>query len=492
MRFSSWAPFLFTLPITGVLAKGQIPVVDGVIGGVRNNTDAAPKVKEAATLAPLATTPGKLRVTMNSGVCETTKNVTTASGYGDLTANESIFFWYFDARNNASTAPLSLWFNGGPGSSSMYGLVQELGPCRISNDSSTVTLNPFSWNTHSNLLVIDQPVGTGFSHGTTTVGTSAQAAADVWTFLQIFLADTRFAHLAANDLAIWTESYGGHYGPAFAAHFLAQNAAIDAGQASGVKLNLKTLGIGNGLTDPLSQYPGYMTYAGTNAYKAIVSAATIASANSSWSSSSGCKAQITRCNSASGTNSVCSAAQSFCNNNILSRCAGSRDVYDVRSGSNDPYPPDFTTWINAQRTKIGAEVAWVDSSNAVYNNFASTGDWMRTQLPNLDVVINAGVRTHLFNGDADYIVNYQGVENMLKVMTNKYAAELNAQSFATYTVGGKQAGLVKNAGGLSYLRVFQAGHEVPAYKNPVTGLQTGEAAFQMFTQTMAGGELFST
>lgn len=29
-------------------------------------------------------------------------------------------------------------------------------------------------------LYIDQPVGVGFSHGTTTVGTSQQAAADVW------------------------------------------------------------------------------------------------------------------------------------------------------------------------------------------------------------------------------------------------------------------------------------------------------------------------
>ncbi|KAJ7790458.1 carboxypeptidase D [Mycena leptocephala] len=114
-------------------------------------------------------------------------------------------FWYFDARTNASTAPLALWFDGGPGSSSMIGLLQENGPCRITNDSSSVKLNPYSWNNEVNMLFIDQPIGAGFSHGPESVGTS-QEAADVWTFLQIFLADSKFSHLAANGLAIWTES----------------------------------------------------------------------------------------------------------------------------------------------------------------------------------------------------------------------------------------------------------------------------------------------
>jgi carboxypeptidase C (cathepsin A) len=43
-------------------------------------------------------------------------------------------------------------------------------------------------------------------------------------------------------------SYGGHYGPVFAAHFLSQNAAIAAGTITGIHLNLHVLGIGNGLT----------------------------------------------------------------------------------------------------------------------------------------------------------------------------------------------------------------------------------------------------
>lgn len=68
-------------------------------------------------------------VTLNC-VLETTPGVYQASGYGDLTATESIWcvvhqviqvdkfiarhrFWFFAARKNSDTAPLALWFNGG-------------------------------------------------------------------------------------------------------------------------------------------------------------------------------------------------------------------------------------------------------------------------------------------------------------------------------------------------------------------------------------------
>ncbi|KAF7308337.1 Carboxypeptidase [Mycena chlorophos] len=488
MRFSWAATALFALPsVLAAGSKGQFPVIDGVIGGIRNNT----RVQEEAVLASKKTTPGKLRVVENSGICETTKGVYQASGYGDLTSKESIFFWYFDARNNASSAPLTLWFNGGPGSSSMLGLFQELGPCRITNNSESVTLNPYSWNTNSNLLVIDQPVGAGFSHGTSTVGTSLEAASDIWKFIQIFLADSRFAHLANVDLAIWTESYGGHYGPTFASYFLSQNEAIANGTATGVTLNLKTLAIGNGLTDPISQYPGYISYATSNPYGALVSSSTIKTATNAWSSSKGCEAQIKACNNG-GSNSVCSSAQSYCNNNILSALIGDHDVYYVLSGSDDPYPPDITSYLGGIQSKIGAEVTWQMTSDTVYNNFAETGDWMRTVLPLLDAVVDAGIRVHLYNGDADFIVNYQGVEDMMATMSNKYSSEFNKQSFGTYTVGGKDAGEYKNAGGFSYLRVTLSGHQVPAYQNVRTGLAFGEAAFQMFTQVMSGGELVST
>ncbi|KAJ7456052.1 Alpha/Beta hydrolase protein, partial [Mycena latifolia] len=318
-------------------------------------------------LKQFATTPGKLRVTVNSGICETTKNVYQASGYGDLTSKESVWFWYFDARKNASTAPLSLWFNGAPGSSSMIGLLQELGPCRISNNINSVKLNLHSWSNEVNMLFIDQPIGVGFSHGTKSVGTSQEAAADVWKFLQIFLADSRFLHLAVNDLAIWTESYGGHYGPTFASYFLSQNDKISAGTATGVNLNLKVLGIGGGLTVRIFCIATYISYANANPYERLVPTSTIKNANLSWSSFKGCKAQITSCGNG-GSNSVYSSAQNYCNN-ILSPLIGNHDVYYVP----DLYPPDITSYI---ADDISVEVDWQMTNDDVYSSFAETGDWM--------------------------------------------------------------------------------------------------------------------
>ncbi|KIM38249.1 hypothetical protein M413DRAFT_420804 [Hebeloma cylindrosporum] len=470
-----------------VALGGQIPVVGGVLGGVP--APVSPAAKRTQSLQTTATTPGKLRVVENSGICETTPGVFQASGYGDLTATESIWFWFFAARNNPDTAPLALWFNGGPGSSSMIGLFQEHGPCRITNDSSSVTHNPFSWNNNANVLYIDQPVGVGFSHGDLKVGTSQQAASDIWTFMQIFLSDSRFSKYQPNNLAIWTESYGGHYGPTFAAFFLSQNAAIAAGTLSGLKLNLKVLGVGDGLTDPLVQYPGYITYAANNPYHPLVSSSVISRANSSWTSSGGCKAQITSCYNG-GSNSVCSKAQNFCNNNILSPLAGNFDVYYVPTKNPDPYPPDITNYLNSVGPTAGAEVTWQETNTNVYSNFAATGDWMRNSRPNLEAVINAGVRTIIYDGDADYILNFNGVEAMVNSLNTQFTTLFQQQAFQSYTVAGQATGMFKNAGTFSYVRIFGAGHEVPAYK--FGSLAYGQAAAQMFTQIMAGQSLSPT
>ena len=79
--------------LSGLLAHArQIPVVNGVIGGVPadeewSHVDIAAK----PAVTPAATTPGKLRVVENSGICETTPGVYQASGYGDITSSESIW-----------------------------------------------------------------------------------------------------------------------------------------------------------------------------------------------------------------------------------------------------------------------------------------------------------------------------------------------------------------------------------------------------------------
>ena len=103
------------------------------------------------------------------GVCETTPGVASYSGYIALNETTNMLFWFFEARNNPEDAPLTLWLNGGPGSDSLIGLLQELGPCNVTENLET-QLNPYAWNELSNMLFLSQPVGVGFSYETTEVG----------------------------------------------------------------------------------------------------------------------------------------------------------------------------------------------------------------------------------------------------------------------------------------------------------------------------------
>ena len=92
-----------------------------------------------------------------TGICEQGLNAKSCSGYVDVSENQHIFFWFFEARNvDPEDAPLTVWSNGGTGSSSMIGLFQENGPCQVDIDGNAYS-NPYSWSNVSNMIFIDQP-----------------------------------------------------------------------------------------------------------------------------------------------------------------------------------------------------------------------------------------------------------------------------------------------------------------------------------------------
>ncbi|KAF7290334.1 Carboxypeptidase [Mycena chlorophos] len=81
--------------------------------------------------------------------------------------NATLFFWAFEKTNGSLTAanttdPWIIWLNGGPGSSSMIGLMTENGPIQVTGTYSIVE-NEFSWNKQADIFWVDQPVGTGYS-----------------------------------------------------------------------------------------------------------------------------------------------------------------------------------------------------------------------------------------------------------------------------------------------------------------------------------------
>lgn len=214
-----------------------------------------------------------------TGICELDPNVKSYSGYAEVDKDQHIFFWFFEARNvDPLTAPLTVWMNGGPGSSSEIGLLGELGPCRVDINGS-VHNNPYSWSAVSNMLFVDQPTMVGFSYSipvpgylddegdvvvlkegescpdnaTDTCGTwslpdlsltansTTNAAPNFWKTLQGFMG--AFPQYSRNGFHYSSESYGGHYGPVYNAYIEEQNAKDIPGAT---KISVETVLIGNG------------------------------------------------------------------------------------------------------------------------------------------------------------------------------------------------------------------------------------------------------
>ncbi len=134
-------------------------------------------------------------------------------------------------------------------------------------------------------------------------------------------------------------------------------------------------------------------------------------------------AKLIACNNGE-SNLICSAAQDFCNGKILYALPGIWDLYYVPTANPDPYPPALQPYLQnpAVTSKIGSQptVTWNDYNVGVSSNFHATGDWMRSSLSDLEMAINSGVHTVIYDGDADYICNYMGVEAMVRASSYSF------------------------------------------------------------------------
>ncbi|XP_070758307.1 lysosomal protective protein isoform X2 [Enoplosus armatus] len=159
------------------------------------------------------------------------------SGYLNVADGKHLHYWFAESQKNPSSDPVVLWLNGGPGCSSLDGLLTEHGPFLIQDDGVTLQYNPYSWNKISNMLYLESPAGVGFSYSDDQKYVTNDTEVSMNNYLALKEFFRLFPEFNKNELFLTGESYGGIYIPT-----LAERVMEDA------SLNLQGMAVGNGMS----------------------------------------------------------------------------------------------------------------------------------------------------------------------------------------------------------------------------------------------------
>jgi hypothetical protein len=148
---------------------------------------------------------------------------------------------YVESEGNPDKDPVILWSNGGPGASSLFGLLTEVGPFRVNEFSTrtpeynltgvpTLWRNDYSWSRLGGLVIFDWPPPTGFSYCDDDPEGDGYSCGD-WddtrqaqiSFAALEGFFTKFPERASNGLFLTGESYAGVYIPKLAQQIFEHN-----------------------------------------------------------------------------------------------------------------------------------------------------------------------------------------------------------------------------------------------------------------------------
>lgn len=205
--------------------------------------------------------PVKFKVTSLPGVNGTLPN-DMYTGYIDAGTPPSgvgkmyFHYWCVMSAQNVSTDPVIFWYNGGPGASSLFGLLQEFGPFLLNENSyddaykqsgvPTPQANPWAWSNSNTICALDSPPPIGLSYCSEEGPGGSPTSCGPWTDTSVFAANHKahvtffekiFPELKPNPFYFLGESYAGIYVPGFAEAMM--NDPVPG-------LNFKGFGVGDG------------------------------------------------------------------------------------------------------------------------------------------------------------------------------------------------------------------------------------------------------
>ncbi|XP_051932060.1 lysosomal protective protein isoform X1 [Hippocampus zosterae] len=159
------------------------------------------------------------------------------SGYLNVADGKHLHYWFAESQNSPASDPVVLWLNGGPGCSSLDGLLTEHGPFLVEDDGASLRENPHSWNKIANMLYLESPPGVGFSYSDDGDYATNDTEVSMLNYLALKEFFRLFPELSANPLFLTGESYGGIYIPTLAERVMEDDT-----------LNLQGMAVGNGMS----------------------------------------------------------------------------------------------------------------------------------------------------------------------------------------------------------------------------------------------------
>lgn len=396
-----------------------------------------------------------------------------------------LFFWFFPPGPEGSLDDLIFWTNGGPGCSSLEGLLQENGPFSWSLGQAKPTVNEHSWTNLSSILWVEQPVGTGFSQGVPNAQNEDDVAAQLVGFMQQFL--EVFSELKGKQLYLTGESYAGTYVPYIANYIYENPTLLDLSlqgmwisdpslswdvvqeQIPAVDFVNKYAGLfsfNQTFTDHLEKKAARCNYTGyIDKYVTYPPAGLLPLPGDSVEAAEGCDVWDDIFNNALIINPAFNIYRIWDTYPVL---------WDVLGAPGSIIQSQTPIYFDRKDVKHAihapVDTEWTECSNVnVFPNGDGSLPPAFTVLPN---VVEKNKRTVIVHGLADFVLISEGTRIVIQNMTwnglQGFQTPIVNDSFIVDGVGA--FGTMHSERGLTYYEVVLSGHMVPQFA-PVAGIQ---------------------
>ncbi|CAH2085504.1 unnamed protein product [Euphydryas editha] len=370
--------------------------------------------------------------------------------YVEVRPGAHLFYWLYYADGTiveADRKPLIIWIQGGPGlAATALANFAEIGPL-------TMDMRPrnHTWVNGRNLLLIDHPVGTGFSYAESKsllVKTDKDAAKDLLRVIKEFLKTHK--EFRKTPTYLFGQSYGGKLCPrlGYYLHTAIRNKRL--------KMNFRGIGIGSGWVDPKQStlvQPDYLYHMGIIDVSTYTKTMKIAKKMSYLIE----KKEYATAEKLDDTmfNVLNVEAGMEINFNNINQPNPYNDLDDLKIKVNKYVKP---TLLEVNQTFV-----WNYISDEVFNSLRES--FLVPSTKYLETLLNhTNLKIAVYNGNLDIVTPLAGATNWVHALKWHGTRELlNAER---KPIRGIKNGFFKVAKQLSYWTVFGSGHWVPE-DNPV-------------------------